>query len=692
MTNRVRHLATSARKRNVVLVEAFFPLLVKVVKGARDVRGVRAFRTTTGLVVLGRIPLLNIRDRGKVAGPIISKEKEPGYLFHSTFRPPDSTDFLITRRLELICFDQGKSPVSHQLGAGHACHVPSIAPNLCRFWRTVLHPGELMRFRRAQRPEASPFTVRRTNTIRRLHTKSSLTEYACLSRVRQNRCCLMGTPPILLSMSSLTVPISTNRCFQIRLPVDISSNSSIREANCCVKESISRHKPRGRSCATPPGRYAIDGRISSGSPLLAEMNGSEGGAGFYFRAGGSVRLRMRTSFPSAHSPFTRFSKQRRKGGQQVPRALCPTHLSRSKCSSPVPPNAPISRQRSCECAVMLRMLRHRIDRPSSRSFPVHSLYISDTQGRTRWEGSSPSLCPADHSAGILHSRLRLTAARGWSCRYVSLSGSLAPPVISFYDMLLSSPYSICNLVISASLRVSTSERNGGLHSALQDPPTLMKTRVGRSSIHLTGGVDNEATFTTFSLLSLCCSKILMVGFNRNLFHRGQRGMPLYMLHRSMLLGKRLPLDPPLEHEGRIHKRLSIMKVCLWLCIYLCLLDQWLKLLLLQRFSCDLFSFRPCSCTHLKVQYLNAPSALGKGGPRLILMLSSWGDLSSFRIALFKIDSCNRSEAFIPNREGLLVITEGMTKELLLRAIDFPTEMERMRSYSLSIADAKTKRA
>ena len=185
----------------------------------------------------------------------------------------------------------------------------------------------------------------------------------------------------------------------------------------------------------------------------------------------SVRLRMRTSFPSAHSPFTRFSKQRRKGGQQVPRALCPTHLSRSKCSSPVPPNAPISRQRSCECAVMLRMLRHRIDRPSSRSFPVHSLYISDTQGRTRWEGSSPSLCPADHSAGILHSRPRLTAARGCSCRYVSLSGSLAPPVISFYDMLLSSPYSICHLVISASLRVSTSERNGGLHSVTPRSPS-----------------------------------------------------------------------------------------------------------------------------------------------------------------------------------------------------------------------------
>lgn len=70
MTNIVRHLATSARKRNVVLVEAFFPLLVK---GARDVRGVRALRTTTGLFVLFRIPLLNIRDRGKVTGPIISK-------------------------------------------------------------------------------------------------------------------------------------------------------------------------------------------------------------------------------------------------------------------------------------------------------------------------------------------------------------------------------------------------------------------------------------------------------------------------------------------------------------------------------------------------------------------------------------------------------------------------------------------
>lgn len=55
-----------------------FLYFISLVKGARDVRGVRAsftklIKTTTGLVVLGRIPLLNIRDRGKVAGPLISK-------------------------------------------------------------------------------------------------------------------------------------------------------------------------------------------------------------------------------------------------------------------------------------------------------------------------------------------------------------------------------------------------------------------------------------------------------------------------------------------------------------------------------------------------------------------------------------------------------------------------------------------
>lgn len=49
---------------------------------------------------------------------------------------------------------------------------------------------------------------------------------------------------------------------------------------------------------------------------------------------------------------------------------------------------------------------------------------------------------------------------------------------------------------------------------------------------------------------------LMVGINRSLFHLGERGMSLYMLHRSMLLAKLLALDLPLEHEGRIHKAID----------------------------------------------------------------------------------------------------------------------------------------
>ncbi|CAN1220132.1 hypothetical protein LINPERPRIM_LOCUS1801 [Linum perenne] len=69
---------------------------------------------------------------------------------------------------------------------------------------------------------------------------------------------------------------------------------------------------------------------------------------------------------------------------------------------------------------MLQMLRHRIDRPSSRSFLLHSLYITYTQGRTRWKGSIHSLCLTDHSTNILHSRLCLTATQGCSYRYVSL--------------------------------------------------------------------------------------------------------------------------------------------------------------------------------------------------------------------------------------------------------------------------------
>ncbi|WZZ27620.1 hypothetical protein YC2023_011021 [Brassica napus] len=196
-----------------------------------------------------------------------------------------------------------------------------------------------------------------------------------------------------------------------------------------------------------------------------------GGAGFNFQVGREVKtiredcppgkaflgaviyldpfpdfLCMRTSLPYAHSPFTQFSKQRRKGGQKVPRALCPTHLFRSKCSSQIDP-----------VPVLFRFTR----------------FISPIprEGRGGKGFLHPSLCPADHSAGILHSRLRLTTARGCSCRYVSQRGSLAPPVLSFYDMLLLSPYSICHLVISASLRASTFERNGGLHSVTPRSPS-----------------------------------------------------------------------------------------------------------------------------------------------------------------------------------------------------------------------------
>jgi len=101
--------------------------------------------------------------------------------------------------------------------------------------------------------------------------------------------------------------------------------------------------------------------------------------------------------------------------------------------------------------------------------------------------------------------------------------------------------------------------------------------------------------------------LLMVGFNRYLFHLGQRGMPLYMLHRSMLLGKRLPLDPPLEHEGRIHKkRLSIMKVCLWLCIYLCLLVLILISCRINGLNYCFFNASPATCS----PFVLAPARTG----------------------------------------------------------------------------------
>ncbi|CAH2065615.1 unnamed protein product [Thlaspi arvense] len=160
--------------------------------------------------------------------------------------------------------------------------------------------------------------------------------------------------------------------------------------------SIGALLPEVQRNSTERRGYAIEGRQRSG---LAEMNGSERrGLDSISRPGGRRSpaflgaviyldpfpdfLCIRTSFPSAHSPFTQFSKQRRNGGQKVPRALCPTHLSRSKCSSPL-------------CFGCFA-----IDRPSSRSFPVHSLYISNTQGRTRWEGVPPASLKKLGSSGV----------------------------------------------------------------------------------------------------------------------------------------------------------------------------------------------------------------------------------------------------------------------------------------------------
>lgn len=127
-----------------------------------------------------------------------------------------------------------------------------------------------------------------------------------------------------------------------------------------------------------------------------------------------------------------------------------------------------------------------------------------------------------------------------------------------------------------------------------------------------------------NLYPLLSPQILMVGFNRSLFHLGQRGMPLYMLHRSMLLGKRLPLDPPLEHEGRIHKRLSIMKVCLWLCIYLCLLVLILISCRIDGLNYCFFNASPATCS----PFVLAPAPKGTVSKR---SFCSWERGSSFSV-------------------------------------------------------------
>ncbi|KAF7117302.1 hypothetical protein RHSIM_RhsimMtG0002100 (mitochondrion) [Rhododendron simsii] len=75
-------------------------LNLSLIKGAQDVRGVRAFRTTTRMVVLGRIPLLNIRDRG----PGLSYQKgrrkrtQPSISFDVPGQGPARFDLLLDNK------------------------------------------------------------------------------------------------------------------------------------------------------------------------------------------------------------------------------------------------------------------------------------------------------------------------------------------------------------------------------------------------------------------------------------------------------------------------------------------------------------------------------------------------------------------------------------------------------------------
>ncbi|KAK4765977.1 hypothetical protein SAY87_007619 [Trapa incisa] len=130
---------------------------------------------------------------------------------------------------------------------------------------------------------------------------------------------------------------------------------------------------------------------------------------------------MRTSFPSAHSLFTQFSKQRRKGGQQVPRALCPTHLSRSKCSSPVPPNAPISQQRSYWIFTLLA---------TNHSLAGRSGSVFQVRYPNPLLCSTESLAPSSiNSIALLLGSLQLQSLVGLACSYrvAHIGGGAAEP-------------------------------------------------------------------------------------------------------------------------------------------------------------------------------------------------------------------------------------------------------------------------
>ena len=87
--------------------------------------------------------------------------------------------------------------------------------------------------------------------------------------------------------------------------------------------------------------------------------------------------------PYAHSVHTVTKAE--EGLAAGSRGLCLTHLSKSKCSSPVSPNAPISQQRSSECKweVMLWSLFHGIE-PTQIHFFSHALALYLWHTRTQW--------------------------------------------------------------------------------------------------------------------------------------------------------------------------------------------------------------------------------------------------------------------------------------------------------------------
>ncbi|KAL0302672.1 UNVERIFIED_CONTAM: hypothetical protein Sangu_3086400, partial [Sesamum angustifolium] len=150
---------------------------------------------------------------------------------------------------------------------------------------------------------------------------------------------------------------------------------------------------------------------------------------------------MRTSFSSAHSPFTRFSK-----AEEERWAAGPSRIGKSL---PFPSNDPAS--------------------PGSST--VRSPF-------------PPYAPPAQAYHASRLRRFRQT---------VFASSAILPAGCGLHVPLCRCEVQVVMITPGYALAPLT---------GTPEPANARETRVGRSSIHPTGGVDNEATFTTFSLLSL----------------------------------------------------------------------------------------------------------------------------------------------------------------------------------------------